>query len=324
MEPTSSGVYIDSVLTNMSIAYLQQESSFIARRVFPTVQVERQSAIYYKFDRNDFSRDQMERRPPATESAGGGYSLTTDTYHADVWALHKDIDDQTRANTSNVLNPDRNATQWLTQMALIRMEKSWVDSFFTGGVWTGGDWDGVAGVPAANQFRQWDDYTNSDPVADIEAARELILSTGHMPNTLVLGYAVYAALKNHPDIIDRIKYTTNDVVGADLLARLFEVDRVLVATAVAATNAEGAADAYGFIQGKAALLTYSAPAPALEMASAGYTIEWTGVSDGLGASTGIVRIPMPMLRAERLEIQMAFDQKIVAPDLGVFFDTAVS
>ena len=44
---TPSAVHIDQPLTNLTLAYVQEQSNFIADKVFPTVGVNRQSDKYY-------------------------------------------------------------------------------------------------------------------------------------------------------------------------------------------------------------------------------------------------------------------------------------
>src|SRR5262245_53309515 len=110
-QPTRSQVHIDAILTNISIAYRQAQTAFVASRVFPVIPVDKPSNRYFVFDQNNWFLDAMERRPPATESAGSGYTLSTDNYSCDVYALHKDIPDQIREAADLPLNPDRNATQ---------------------------------------------------------------------------------------------------------------------------------------------------------------------------------------------------------------------
>jgi hypothetical protein len=109
-----------------------------------------------------------------------------------------------------------------------------------------------------------------------------------------------------------------------MMARLFDVDRVLVAKAVKATNNEGGTGAYAFTHGKHALLCYSAPSPGLLQPSAGYVMSWTGVSAGLGATIGSSRLRMDSLRADRIEAEVAFDMKVIATDLGYFWNGVVA
>jgi hypothetical protein len=143
-------------------------------------------------------------------------------------------------------------------------------------------------------------------------------------NTLVLGYETFRQLKNHPDLVDRIKYTSSQTITTDMLAAMFDIPRVMVAKAVKATNNEGAAEAYSFAYGKGALLTHVAPNPGLMTPSAGYTFSWTGVSGGLGQTIGTSQFRMESIKSDRIEAEMAFDNKVIAADLGYFWSTIVA
>jgi len=317
-QPTSSQVYIDAILSNIAIAYLQNQTDYIATKVFPVVPVDRQSGKYFLFDKNSFLRDQMERRAPSTESAGSGYTESTDSYLCDVFALHKDISDQVRANSQPPNDPDVNATQYLTQMALIKQEVQWTSDYFTTSVW-------ATDKVGTTDFVKWTDYTSSTPLTDLRTGiRTIKINTGFTPNKLVLGYDVWNVLQDHPDLIDRLKVTDNKMMTTQALAALLRIDEVLVCNAVKATNNEGATGAYDFVQGKNALLCYAAPSPSIDTPSAGYTFMWSGVSHGMGLNAAIKNIPMPHLESDRLEIQMAWDNKVSATDLGYFYSAAVA
>ena len=323
-QPTSSQVHVDAILTNISVAYLQRAENFIADKVFPVVPVDKQSDKYFVYSKNDWLRDEARVRTDGTESVGSGYNITTDTYYADVFAIHKDIGDQTRANADAPINVDREAAEFVTHRLLTRREIQFVNDFMTTNKWAT-DVTGVSASPTAGQTIQWSDYTNSDPIEDIEAGKAQILSvTGMEANTLVLGYDVFRRLKNHPDLVDRIKYTSSQTITEDMLARMFDIERVLVSKSVKATNAEGATAAYGFTTGKTALLAHVAPNPGILTPSAGYTFSWTGVSQGMGLTIGTSSFRLESLRATRVEAELAFDNKVVASDLGYFWNTIVA
>ena len=323
-QPNINSVHVDAILTNISVAYLQNQDNFIADKVFPVIPVDKKSDKYFLYTKNDWFRDEAQRRAPGTESAGGGYNLSTGTYSADVWAFHKDVDDQTVANADAPLNPLREATEFVTRRLMLRRELQWVSDFFGTGVWAD-DVTGVAGAPSSGETKQWSDYTSSDPISDLEAAKaEILGNTGMEANTLVLGYDVFKSLKNHPDLVDRIKYTSSQTITTDMLAAMFDIPRVMVAKAVKATNKEGATGAYGFAYGKGALLCHVAPSAGLLTPSAGYTFAWTGVSGGMGTTMGTSQFRLEHLKAERVEGEIAFDNKVVGADLGYFFTTAVA
>jgi hypothetical protein len=319
MQPTPNQVHVNAILTNISVAYIQSADAFVSTKVFPVVPVGKQSNVYFTYTKNDWFRDEAQQRAPGTESAGSGYGLSTASYTADVFAFHKDVDNQTLNNADMPLSPATEATRFVTQRLMLRQEIQWVSDYFTTSVWT------TDSTPS----NLWSDYTNSDPISDIETGKRTILSTtGFLPNTLTVGYDVWIKLKNHPDIIDRIKYGAGPGNPAratrETVAQVFELDRLFVAMAIKGTNVEGETAAYSFTHGKHALLTYSTPSPSLLTPSAGYTFQWTGVSDGLGETVGVKEIPMPWIDSNRYEGQIAFDNKVVATDLGYFFNGAVA
>lgn len=317
-QPSLSSVHVDSVLTNISVAYIANEANFIAGRVFPTVPVEKKSDVYYTYTKHDWHRDEMQRRAPGDESAGSGYGLSTASYNCDVFALHKDIDDQTRANADNPLNPDRDATQFLTSRGLLKREIQWVSDYFTTSVW-GTD------VVGATDFTRWSDYAGSDPIGDIDTGVTTVLKrTGYRPNTLVLGYEAFAKLKRHPDIIDLMKYTQTGIVTTQLMAQIWDLDNIYIAQAIKATNIEGETAAYDFTHGKHAWLGYVNNNPGLLAPSAGYVFSWTGVGSGFGTQTAISRYRIDVRKSDRIEIEMAWDNKVVGTDLGYFYSGCVA
>ncbi len=124
--PSLGDVHVDRPLTNISIAFMQSAEGFVADKVFPSVPVQKRSDRYFRYDRSDFWRNQMRKRAPGTESAGSGWKIdSTPTYFCEKWALHKDIDDDTRSNTDDPLNMDRDATIFLSSQALLNRETTW-------------------------------------------------------------------------------------------------------------------------------------------------------------------------------------------------------
>lgn len=328
--PTMQNAHIDRALTNVSVAYMQDASAFIADKVFPIVKVKRQSDVFYVYNKGDFMRDEAKVRGAATESAGGDYGVeASDPYYCRKHSFHKDVTPEERANYDEPLNADTDASDFVTQKMLIRREMEWASKFFKSGVW-GTEIEGASAAspasPGVNKKVIYWDLPTSDPIGDITTASvEMASATSFRPNTLVLSPYVFNALKNHEDILDRIKYTQKGIVTADLLATLFEVDKVVVAWAVVNTAEKGSDDKVGFIMGKHALLCYAAPSPALKKPSAGYIFAWTGLQGSGAYGNRVVRLPMDMLGlgTERIEGEIAFDAKQICSDLGTFFKDVV-
>lgn len=321
-QPTQTDVHVDRPLTNISTAYIQSATAFVSGQVFREVPVENQTDKYYTWTKADWFRDEAKVRADTTESAGSGYGLSTDSYSCDVYAFHKDIGDQVRANADAGIDLESGATRFVTQRLLVRQENQWVSDYFGTGKW-GTD------VTGNSNFTYWSDYTASDPITNIEdGKRTILVNTGFMPNTLVMGYDVWIKLRHHPQILNRISGGATSgnpaMVTQELVAQVVGVERILVAQAVQNTAVEGETAVYAFTHGKHALLCYANPNPGLLEPSAGYRFVWRGVSDGMGANIGITRFRMQNLRADRVEAQIAWDNKLVATDLGYFFASAVA
>lgn len=329
--PTQSDLHVNVPLTNISVAYVQNSDRFIATKVFPKVPVQKQSDLFWKYSKSDWRRTDAKRRAPSTESPGIGWNVTTDSYFAHVYAVHKDIDDQLRANADSNFSLDKDATQFITQQLLLKRDMDWNETYFKTGVW-GTDLTGVASGASTNQFIQWDN-ASSDPIkqfADLNT--EFIRQTGFEPNTLVLGAHVINALKNHPAFIDRIKYTQRGVLTTDLVATLLGVERVLVSYATAATGPnipdaklQDEAATYDFVSNsKSALLLYTPKSPGLMQPAAGYTFTWNGYLGGNAQGLRTKSFRMEQIASDRIEAEMTYDMKVVGSDLGVFMSNCVA
>lgn len=324
--PNRAQTHIDKALTNISLKYMQDTSAFIADKVFPTVPVVKQSDRYFKYLKEDWFRDDAQERAMGTESAGGDYEIdNTPTYFCKKYAFHKDVFEEDRANSDDPLQPDTDATEFVVDKILLNKENNWANTYFKSGIWAQ-DKTGAASA-GANQVIRWDDYSNSNPIKDIDTmATEMQGTTGKRPNTLVIGRQVYDALRQHPDILDRIKYTQTGIITDQLIAALFDVDRLLVANAIQNTAKKGQAASMDFILGKHALLCYTESRPRIKAASAGYCFTWTGLLGANALGGRINRFAMPQLGigTERIECELAYDMKVVASDLGAFISGVVA
>lgn len=330
MTPTPSDVHVNGPLTNVLVAFMQDAGGFVADRVFPNINVAKQSDLYFKYDRSDWWRDSFRKRAPGAESAGGGWKVSTDTYYAPVWALHKDIDDQVRSNADNPINMDRDSTMFLAMQAMINREVNFATNFFTTSLWTGSTTaTDIVGASShtTDQDLRWNN-ASSTPIQDIrEQGDSVKMKSGYRPNKLVIGAQVWTALSQHPDIVDRVKYGSSNaqpaIVSKQAVAALLEIDEVLVMDSVKVTTNENPAfeTTYttAFIGGKNALLVYANPAPSILQPSGGYTFNWTGY---LGAQANGARVStfrMDALKSDRVESEMAYAQKLVAAEMGTFW-----
>jgi hypothetical protein len=330
--PTQSDLHVNVPLTNVSIAYKQASSAYIADKIFPKVPVKKQSDMYWRYSKADWRRTDVKRRAPSTESAGVGWNVTTEQYYCHVYAVHKDVDDQLRANADSIFRMDADATQFITGQHLLKRDLDWNDTYFKPGVWET-EYSGVdSGTPTDTQFVKWDNAA-SDPIGDVAKwSIDFRKLTGMKPNCMVLGAYTMKSLKQHPDIIDRIKYTQRGIVTEDLIATLFDVEKLYTSYATIADTPQipdavqqDLAATYDFITpGKGALMLNTPSSPSLMTPAAGYTFTWSGYLGGNQEGLRIKRFRMEHIASDRIEAESTWDMKVVCPDLGVFIGDAVA
>ena len=319
--PTQNDLHIDKLLTDVAIATMQSADNFIANKVFPDVPVSNQSDKYPVIPAGDFHRDQMEKRADSTESAGGNWKVSTDSYFADVWALHKDIGDQQRANADAEFRLNSNTTKFLAHQALNRREAIFAATATVTGVW--GTDDGTKNWTGAS----------STPIKDVRtASRTMQLKTGWRPNVAVLSRDVFDTLMDHPDFLARV---TNGAqqgaigqgaaqVSKNIMAEMFDVNEVHVLDAIINTAKEGETDSNAFHATEICLLLYVAEATGEGIPTAGLTFSWSGFLGQGGLGTRVRNIRMPAKSADRIEIEQAFDMKVTVADLGHLFHSVLS
>ena len=313
-QPTHSELQaVDPVLSNMLVGYQQSQDRFVADRVFPLVPVEKQGFTYYLFTKKYWFLDEMKGRSPGAAFARGGYGASTTTGFANTWGLEHPIADEARANNQTPMGLEQAGLQWLAQQSLIRRERAFAADFMATSVWATDD---------NNATTDWDDFSAGDPVNDVLTAKRTISnSTGMDGNAMVLGYIVHQALVNHPDIIDRVKYTRDGLLGTveQILAQAFGVERYLVGKSSYNSANEGQTFSGAAIIDDDCLVCSISAAPGMFTASAGYTFAW----DGGGGGGQIAQYREPQVKSDVLQLSEAWDQKAVATDLGYFFADVV-
>lgn len=258
-------VVVDPALSNVSVRY--SNDTFIAGQVFPTVNVAKQTGKYYVYDKANLRIDQTLR------AAGSGANeidfgvAPTGVFSCDDHALKGFVADEIQDQADAALNPLIDETETITEKLLLDRELALATMMSDTAQMTQNTT--LAGTS------QWSDYSNSDPIGDVRTARTTIhTNTFKKPNTLILSKTVFDMLVEHPAIIERIKYSQIGVVSVELLARVFQVEKVIVGEAGRNTAAEGQTDALAYVWGKHAWVAYIAPQIRLKMLTLGVTFTY--------------------------------------------------
>lgn len=317
--PTGSQVHVDAALTQLSIAYFQEKPPF-SDLIFPRVTVDFRSDKYFEWNQADMFRDDA-----ALHAAGADYDQiklgisSSNSYYADEYALEYPIPDQIVANEDAAVQLRETGTRTVTAKLNLKKDRKFAADFVKTGVW-------ATDKTGGTDFTKWSDAT-SDPAGDLQAGLEALLNaTGDiegMHYKLLIGSTVRSYLVNHPDAIDRIKYTEKANIAAvdGILSGWLGVDELIVARRRYTTSAEGAATAtFGAVVGASALLVAVPDGPGIGVPSAGYTFEW---SEGGRGPMYVESYRWDKTKSDILRGITYFDQKSVATPLGYFFATCV-
>jgi hypothetical protein len=93
---------------------------------------------------------------------------------------------------------------------------------------------------------------------------------------MVIGKPVFKALKNHPKIVERFKYTSSESITADMLAGLFDLEELAVGKATYFDGTDEDGSFKDIWSNKATLAYVPANAEGMEEPSFGYTYTLSG------------------------------------------------
>ena len=319
-------------LTNLSMAYFQDASRYVAKDIFPICPVQLSSARYYIFSKEDLLRDNVQRKPQFGKVTPAQMGLMDASYNCNVDQVIVGIDqisslDFRRTNAPGVADPRRAKARFIAEQMLLHQDIVFAQNFFKTGVW-GTEYTGTTGTPSGNQFLQFDD-DNCEPIKLIDNLKTQVEeNTGRTPNRLALGKNAYIALKNNPSILERVKYGGSSASPADVnervLAELFGVERVRVLSSIYNAAPVGAPADMGFIcDPNAALLAYATNAPAIDEPSAGYIFTWDMLGNGQYMPT-LQYEGEPGTHSEFMEGLFSADMHKTADDLAIFMSGCVS
>lgn len=266
--PLRTQVYTDPLLSDVSIAYTNP--SYVADMVFPEIMVKSRTGLYFKYDKSKL-RINNDLRAPGTRSNRVQYGLTQLAFGPlQEHSLEQAIPDEDREDAVAPLDLDTDATDNLTEMILLTKEYDAKRILTTAAT---GYTNSAEGYVTLSGTSQWSDYANSDPISVVRTAIDKVKKNIlKKPNTLMLGYEVFSKLINHPAILERIKYSQLGVVTADLLSKVFDIEKVIIAEAEYNSAAEGATDSLSYLWGKDAWVLYITPKPGVRTISYGYTL----------------------------------------------------
>ncbi len=256
---------VNPVVQGLSIASRNME--FLWDKLAPVMEVSEKSGTIPTYTAGYwFRRQEGAERAPEGAYMRVGYGVSSDTFDCVEIGFEKLLGDPVRAGSQFPDDQEEVAAMFIANLIQLELEKRVAAAMFITSVW--------ATNPTLTGTNQWTDKDVSDPIADIDTGKRTIRrATGVTPNRLFIGALTWEALKEHPLLIDKFKYTNVGILAPSDVAKVFDIEEIVVGDSVEETTLEGGAGTTADIWTDNALLTVS-NAPGLMIAAGGFTVMW--------------------------------------------------
>lgn len=272
----------DPILTNIYNDYMPADTSFVRDGLMPVQNITSESADIISLGTEASESLQVHAdyiagkagTPEIEVNIEKGSSYATKR-HGLKLAITKDIGKafDTTSWRNGMDKAERVFTKLLKKATMVSREKGLADQVFT-----------ASNFAAANKVTlsgsdQWNDYTNSDIVGDVNTAFQAINdAVGFIPNTAVINMQTFLTIRHNPGIKHTIAVSgggaqNNRALTEQEVALALGVDKLLIANCKYETAAKGETSSKAQIWGKNILFCYVNPNPQPEIfeESFGYT-----------------------------------------------------
>jgi len=303
----ADNVHIDVVLTNISVAW--PNNGFVGPVLFPTVPVAKQANKYYIFGREAWQPEPFGdvRAPGSVANEIPGMNVSTDTYFCNEHSLQIPVTDEERENADSPLRPDTDGAELVTSKINLQRELAIYNLVSTSGTYNSALTTTLSGTS------QWSDYVNSNPISDMRTAIKAVHAQIFLePNVAIIPYQVMTILEDHPDFIERIKYSERGIVTPEIIASIVGIERVIVpGVGYNATANPGQAASLSYLWGKNVIFAYVPASAGLKTPAFGYEFTW---GYGGGMPQVVERWREQQRKADIIRVSRRYALKIVAQD----------
>jgi hypothetical protein len=302
-------IRINKALTNLSVLY--KNENYIADKAIPQVPVNKESDLYWIYNSDFRLEDSSRANGSSANMVTSGHS--TSSYVAKEHALKDCITDTDRRNAEAPLSLDRDSVEYLTDKILMRREHECAKLLFTTTNWSNNKTIATATSWAYNT-------TTSNPILDvISATSVIILNSGKMANTLIMGLDGYNVVRENQNVYGRIQYVERAIVTPEILASLFDLQKVHIGKTSYTTIDEGIDASLSTVWGADAWLGYQENRSTLRGAGAAKCFNVSAK----GSPYRVKKWRDEDVEGDYIEVQTKFQYKAVAT-LSAFLFKAVN
>lgn len=277
--PTMPVGTLNVALSNFAKEF--RNNALVGERFAPRVPVARQSYQYVVWNRDNMRVPGSTLRAPGDAPTSVRRDYSVSPYMCQSHALEGNVPRESEAYGLGLgFSTQKQLVQQLIDVINLDREVAIANLLlnttnFPNGVTLSGTsmWDAYPSTPETGT-------DGSHPIPVVDAYKALLRQAGIQDSQMVLLLSdpVFVALRNHPDIIDRFKFTNpQGAVSLNQLSSVFGVE-VIVGSAIQLSKA----DVASWVWGNNALLAYAQAAPTMDDVSCAKTFVWSGGSDDKG------------------------------------------
>lgn len=304
---TGKGVYYDRPLSNMSVDY--RPENFIADKLFPTVNVPKQSGTYYVYSQADNLRIEDAYRAPGVPPLRVTYGVGSANFFCPNYMLKDTVpwEDIKNADPGFKLTERSSRAFSIKDTLMLGMEYR-VAALAVAGV---GSSSAVASA--------WTDKTNSDPLSNMFTAFDVVEDlTGKRVNRVAMSGYAWKHFRRNSKVKNELfgesgaGESSGRIVTIDRAKALLEVDEILIGGTYYNASEEEQSMSLNQIWDENVICYVAPSAPRKDVPSFGYSFNWTAMGTAMQAK---IRQDED---AEAEEVRLGYYQteKIVDANLG--------
>ena len=314
--PTSSLATLRPDLATFLEFDLESENAgYIATEVFPVINVQSQAGNFGKIPIEQLLQQRDTRRAPGAGYSRGNFTFDKATYATEEHGTEEPVDDREAKMYAEYFQAEQISTMRAFSAVLRNAEQRVADAVFNTNTWTGSSLTTAI-------THEWDDATSCVPLTDVEAAVQKIYdNSGLWANALVINRKVFRNLRNSDQIIERINASgagspskATDVT-VQMLAQVFDLDRIIVAGTSKNSAKEGQAASIGQIwSGEYAMVCKIATSADMREPCVGRTFHWSEDGSSIGGTVESYRDEA--IRGDVIRVRHDTDEIVLYPQAG--------
>lgn len=239
---------VDPILTTFAAGFSAPQN-LIGSRIAPSIPTLVEAGKFLSFGKEGFQIYNTERalraNPSRIDWVPGSDSFLCEEHALETVYDWQEIEQAQAIGAQEVLMMEQRAVSMVQNSLELEKEKAIADIVLSGTYYASGNKATLAGDA---QWMQSDgsEGSTSNPIGDIrdgiDAARD---DMGRRPNTMVMGYDAWRAMRDHSQFMERIKYSERGIVTTDLVKQVFNLENVYVGDAVYSADGSTFTDIWG-------------------------------------------------------------------------------